>query len=77
MVNIHVYEHAVCRKLSEMYERLVCMEYSYQISLKVDLEEAQWTQNAAGLHHSHQHGFGLMSAWRMVNTAKVCLINIV
>jgi len=38
---------------------------------KIDIEKAQWTRNAVGLHHSHQHGFGLLNAWLMVNTAKV------
>lgn len=27
--------------------------------------------NGAGFHHSHQHGFGLLNAWRLVNAAKV------
>uniref|UniRef100_A0A3Q3R7B2 P/Homo B domain-containing protein n=1 Tax=Monopterus albus TaxID=43700 RepID=A0A3Q3R7B2_MONAL len=30
-----------------------------------------WRVNGAGFHHSHQHGFGLLSAWRLVNAAKV------
>ncbi|KAI8514958.1 Proprotein convertase subtilisin/kexin type 7 [Branchiostoma belcheri] len=32
---------------------------------------SEWTVNAAGFYHSHQHGFGLMDAWRLVNAAKV------
>ncbi|XP_030008212.1 proprotein convertase subtilisin/kexin type 7 [Sphaeramia orbicularis] len=32
---------------------------------------ADWRVNGAGLHHSHQHGFGLLNAWRLVNAAKV------
>lgn len=32
---------------------------------------ADWWVNGAGFHHSHQHGFGLMNAWRLVNAAKV------
>jgi hypothetical protein len=28
-------------------------------------------KNGAGLEHSHKHGFGLISAWRLVNAAKV------
>ncbi|CAH1796811.1 unnamed protein product [Owenia fusiformis] len=40
-------------------------------SVKVDVDLAHWQTNAAGLHHSHKHGFGLMNAWRLVNTAKV------
>ncbi|TKS81358.1 Proprotein convertase subtilisin/kexin type 7 [Collichthys lucidus] len=30
-----------------------------------------WRINGAGFHHSHQHGFGLLNAWRLVNAAKV------
>uniref|UniRef100_A0A3P8ZRH8 P/Homo B domain-containing protein n=1 Tax=Esox lucius TaxID=8010 RepID=A0A3P8ZRH8_ESOLU len=30
-----------------------------------------WSVNGAGFHHSHQHGFGLLNAWRLVNAAKV------
>ncbi|XP_071753369.1 proprotein convertase subtilisin/kexin type 7 [Centroberyx gerrardi] len=32
---------------------------------------ADWRENGAGFHHSHQHGFGLLNAWRLVNAAKV------
>lgn len=32
---------------------------------------ADWSVNGAGFHHSHQHGFGLLNAWRLVNAAKV------
>ncbi|TWW76684.1 proprotein convertase subtilisin/kexin type 7 [Takifugu flavidus] len=32
---------------------------------------ADWRLNGAGFHHSHQHGFGLLNAWRLVNAAKV------
>jgi len=39
--------------------------------VEVDERNALWTTNKAGLSHSHQHGFGLMNAWRMVNTARV------
>uniref|UniRef100_H3DA26 Proprotein convertase subtilisin/kexin type 7 n=1 Tax=Tetraodon nigroviridis TaxID=99883 RepID=H3DA26_TETNG len=34
-------------------------------------KSADWKVNGAGFHHSHQHGFGLLSAWRLVNAAKV------
>lgn len=40
-------------------------------SLQIDVRAAQWQKNGAGLFHSHEHGFGLMKAWRMVNAAKV------
>ncbi|XP_055963497.1 proprotein convertase subtilisin/kexin type 7 isoform X2 [Sorex fumeus] len=32
---------------------------------------ADWVTNKAGFRHSHQHGFGLLNAWRLVNAAKV------
>uniref|UniRef100_A0A667Y1K2 Proprotein convertase subtilisin/kexin type 7 n=1 Tax=Myripristis murdjan TaxID=586833 RepID=A0A667Y1K2_9TELE len=32
---------------------------------------ADWKVNGAGFHHSHQHGFGVLNAWRLVNAAKV------
>ncbi|XP_041797138.1 proprotein convertase subtilisin/kexin type 7 isoform X2 [Chelmon rostratus] len=32
---------------------------------------ADWRMNGAGFYHSHQHGFGLLNAWRLVNAAKV------
>ncbi|XP_076457418.1 proprotein convertase subtilisin/kexin type 7-like [Babylonia areolata] len=40
-------------------------------SVKIDRDLAHWQQNGAGLEHSHKHGFGLISAWRMVNAARV------
>ena len=41
------------------------------VFVQVDVDVAHWYKNAAGLHHSHKHGFGLMDAWRLVNAAKV------
>ncbi|XP_048369338.1 proprotein convertase subtilisin/kexin type 7 [Sphaerodactylus townsendi] len=38
---------------------------------KYEDHRAQWDTNQAGLSHSHQHGFGLLNAWRMVNAAKI------
>ncbi|KAG9328855.1 hypothetical protein JZ751_010115, partial [Albula glossodonta] len=38
---------------------------------KYEDKRADWRTNGAGFHHSHQHGFGLLNAWRMVNAAKV------
>ncbi|XP_070282217.1 proprotein convertase subtilisin/kexin type 7 isoform X2 [Myotis yumanensis] len=32
---------------------------------------ADWVTNEAGFSHSHQHGFGLLKAWRLVNAAKI------
>uniref|UniRef100_UPI00398E5F34 proprotein convertase subtilisin/kexin type 7-like n=1 Tax=Pristiophorus japonicus TaxID=55135 RepID=UPI00398E5F34 len=36
-----------------------------------DDRTAGWHVNGAGFSHSHQHGFGLLNAWRLVNAAKV------
>nr|XP_056716812.1 proprotein convertase subtilisin/kexin type 7 [Euleptes europaea] len=38
---------------------------------KYEDHRAQWDTNRAGLSHSHQHGFGLLNAWRLVNAAKI------
>ncbi|XP_015283529.1 PREDICTED: proprotein convertase subtilisin/kexin type 7 [Gekko japonicus] len=38
---------------------------------KYEDHRAQWDTNQAGLSHSHQHGFGLLNAWRLVNAAKI------
>uniref|UniRef100_A0A8D0E9B7 Proprotein convertase subtilisin/kexin type 7 n=1 Tax=Salvator merianae TaxID=96440 RepID=A0A8D0E9B7_SALMN len=38
---------------------------------KYEDRHASWEVNQAGLSHSHQHGFGLLNAWRLVNAAKV------
>ncbi|XP_036393111.1 proprotein convertase subtilisin/kexin type 7 [Megalops cyprinoides] len=38
---------------------------------KYEDRKADWRTNGAGFHHSHQHGFGLLNAWRLVNAAKV------
>lgn len=38
---------------------------------QVDDIDPDWATNSAGLNHSHKHGFGLMSAWNIVNAAKV------
>ncbi|KAI1893277.1 hypothetical protein AGOR_G00122050 [Albula goreensis] len=38
---------------------------------KYEDRRADWRTNGAGFHHSHQHGFGLLNAWRLVNAAKV------
>ncbi|CAL4107346.1 unnamed protein product [Meganyctiphanes norvegica] len=40
-------------------------------SKKIDVANADWTNNAAGLHHSHQHGFGLIDASALVGVAAV------
>ncbi|XP_077162316.1 proprotein convertase subtilisin/kexin type 7 [Paroedura picta] len=38
---------------------------------KYEDHRAHWDTNQAGLSHSHQHGFGLLNAWRLVNAAKI------
>ncbi|XP_018595927.1 proprotein convertase subtilisin/kexin type 7 [Scleropages formosus] len=38
---------------------------------KYEDKDAEWKTNGAGFSHSHQHGFGLLNAWRLVNAAKV------
>lgn len=52
-----------------------CCVSAYKICLFVEKADnsADWKVNGAGFHHSHQHGFGLLSAWRLVNAAKVCV----
>lgn len=40
-------------------------------SRKIDANNPDWSSNGAGLHHSHQHGFGLMDAAAMVSSAAV------
>nr|XP_033774859.1 proprotein convertase subtilisin/kexin type 7 [Geotrypetes seraphini] len=32
---------------------------------------SDWEKNGAGFSHSHKHGFGLLSAWRLTNAAKI------
>lgn len=41
------------------------------ISFQYEDRHAKWDINQAGFSHSHQHGFGLLNAWRLVNAAKV------
>ncbi|KAM4704462.1 proprotein convertase subtilisin/kexin type 7 isoform 1-T2 [Rhinophrynus dorsalis] len=38
---------------------------------KYEDRQAAWETNGAGFSHSHQHGFGLLNAWRLTNAAKV------
>lgn len=42
-----------------------------RVSLQYEDRHAKWDTNQAGFSHSHQHGFGLLNAWRLVNAAKV------
>lgn len=41
------------------------------LSFQYEDRHAKWDVNQAGFSHSHQHGFGLLNAWRLVNAAKV------
>ncbi|NWZ15684.1 PCSK7 convertase, partial [Agelaius phoeniceus] len=41
------------------------------VSLQYEDRHAKWDTNQAGFSHSHQHGFGLLNAWRLVNAAKI------
>ncbi|CAM5121678.1 unnamed protein product [Natator depressus] len=38
---------------------------------KYEDRRTNWDTNLAGFSHSHEHGFGLLSAWRLVNAAKI------
>ncbi|XP_066938993.1 proprotein convertase subtilisin/kexin type 7-like isoform X2 [Macrobrachium rosenbergii] len=40
-------------------------------SRKIDAANSDWATNGADLHHSHQHGFGLIDASAMVSAATV------
>ena len=39
-----------------------------------DIDPLDYTKNQAGFHHSHKYGFGLMDSWRLVNLAKVSIV---
>lgn len=45
----------------------------FVVFLQYEDRHAKWDTNQAGFSHSHQHGFGLLNAWRLVNAAKVIL----
>uniref|UniRef100_A0A663M0E2 Proprotein convertase subtilisin/kexin type 7 n=1 Tax=Athene cunicularia TaxID=194338 RepID=A0A663M0E2_ATHCN len=45
--------------------KLSCLSFQYED------RRAKWDTNQAGFRHSHQHGFGLLNAWRLVNAAKI------
>jgi len=42
-------------------------------AVKVDARRANWVRNTAGFHHSREHGFGRLDAFRIVMAAKVYL----
>ncbi len=39
-------------------------------AVKVDVRGAEWVENGVGFHHSDQHGFGLMDAYRLTTVAR-------
>lgn len=41
-----------------------------------DVDDDDYHTNGAGYHHSHKYGFGLLDSWRLVNTAKVIMLQI-
>lgn len=51
--------------MSPKLTRVSCISFQYED------RHAKWDINQAGFSHSHQHGFGLLNAWRLVNAAKV------
>lgn len=58
----------VCRRCLTWRDVQSVLIYS---AVKVDVKGAQWVENGAGFHHSDQHGFGLMDAYRMTVVAGV------
>ena len=46
-------------------------------AVMLDHRHATWGVNDAGFHHSNQHGFGLLDAFRMTRVAAVTTNNIV
>ncbi|GAB6027396.1 Proprotein convertase subtilisin/kexin type 7, variant 2 [Chamberlinius hualienensis] len=40
-------------------------------SQQINKDFSDWYKNAAGLLHSHHHGFGMLSAWNLVSAAKM------
>ena len=39
----------------------------------IDIQDVEWTNNGGGFRHSHQHGFGVMDAYRLTMAARVSL----
>nr|XP_018668642.1 proprotein convertase subtilisin/kexin type 7-like [Ciona intestinalis] len=40
-------------------------------AIPLDKNKSKWEKNSAGYTHSNNHGFGVLSSWRLVNAAKV------
>ncbi|KAK4324916.1 hypothetical protein Pmani_004476 [Petrolisthes manimaculis] len=67
---------AVVALAFEVHPCLSWRDVQYLIALTsrkidVNVRNSHWTMNAAGLHHSHKHGFGLVDAAAMVSAAAV------
>lgn len=65
---------AVVALALEVQPCLSWRDVQYLIALtsrKIDTSNSDWAINGAGLHHSHQHGFGLIDAAAMVSAAAV------
>ena len=50
---------------------LVFQDIEQKFQFQVDKSYASWYKNAAGLYHSHKHGFGLLDAWKLVAASQV------
>uniref|UniRef100_A0A8D2QGM7 P/Homo B domain-containing protein n=1 Tax=Zonotrichia albicollis TaxID=44394 RepID=A0A8D2QGM7_ZONAL len=63
----------VCALLATPGTARTCPQVSRapRVSLQYEDRHAKWDTNQAGFSHSHQHGFGLLNAWRLVNAAKI------
>lgn len=65
---------AVIALAFEVQPCLSWRDVQYLIALtsrKIDASNSDWANNGAGLHHSHQHGFGLIDAAAMVSAATI------
>ena len=51
-------------------------EFFFFLASQHDVDEDDYHTNGAGYHHSHKYGFGLLDSWRLVNTAKVIMLQI-
>lgn len=40
-------------------------------AVPIDISDADWSSNSAKFRHSHQHGFGVLDAYRLTMTAQV------
>lgn len=40
-------------------------------AVPIDIADADWSSNGANFRHSHQHGFGVLDAYRLTMTAQV------